>query len=223
MRGATDGAGHAQHDRTAWSQQVLVLRDLGFSPSVQRPASDSLECLRNGPPEGRSSGGATYARSTTKHLFLRRTPRAFQVAAAYADSRMPLDAIIERMFEDGVDFEEEPVWCARERTVKTASKLKKFVTSVGSRVGDVFRGAVSPKASSSRASAYRSGPAETPTSDVDDLGLHNVASSSDDDAWTPMLCPDTHNTYWTNPLLELSAWSDPRQDPSATLYDARPM
>jgi hypothetical protein len=149
--------GHPQGDREAWNAQVLVLRDLGFSPSV---------------------------------------------AAAYADSRVPLDAIIERMFEDGVDFEEEPVYAARERTVRTASRLRSFASSAASRVKDAFRGAASPKAG--RAAAYE---VQTAVPVVD--------------AWTPLVCPLSHATYWTNAVLELSSWSDPRTDPGATLYDAR--
>ncbi|KAH8057784.1 hypothetical protein JL722_6322 [Aureococcus anophagefferens] len=157
--------GHPQGDREAWNAQVLVLRDLGFSPSV---------------------------------------------AAAYADSRVPLDAIIERMFEDGVDFEEEPVYAARERTVRTASRLRSFASSAASRVKDAFRGAASPKAG--RAAAYE---VQTAVPVVD------AEAASSDDAWTPLVCPLSHATYWTNAVLELSSWSDPRTDPGATLYDAR--
>ena len=42
------------------------------------------------------------------------------------------------------------------------------------------------------------------------------------DAWTQMISPDSREIWWFNPVLELSSWSDPRTDPGATLYDARP-
>ena len=41
------------------------------------------------------------------------TSRPLQVAAAYADARLPLNAIVERMLDDGVDFSDDPVWTSR--------------------------------------------------------------------------------------------------------------
>ena len=53
---------------------------------------------------------------------------AESVAAAYADCRVPLRVIVDRMLDDAVDFAEEPVWQARE--VERESTLAESLSSV---------------------------------------------------------------------------------------------
>ena len=120
---------------------------------------------------------------------------AASVAAAYADARRSVEETVDRMLEDGVDFAEEPVYAGRER-----SSVAKRIASVGSRVlGAVRRTLSSP-----------SSPAPVVAVPVDEAG-----DSSED--WVPVV--DGARTYWMHGSLELCAWSDPRADPDAVLFD----
>ena len=120
---------------------------------------------------------------------------AASVAAAYADARRPVEETVDRMLEDGVDFAEEPVYAGRER-----SSVAKRIASVGSRVlGAVRRTLSSP-----------SSPAPVVAVPVDEAG-----DSPED--WVPVV--DGARTYWMHAALELCAWSDPRADPDAVLFD----
>ena len=120
---------------------------------------------------------------------------AASVAAAYADARRPVEETVDRMLEDGVDFAEEPVYAGRER-----SSVAKRIASVGSRVlGAVRRTLSSPSA-----------PAPVVAVPVDEAG-----DSPED--WVPVV--DGARTYWMHESLELCAWSDPRADPDAVLFD----
>ena len=120
---------------------------------------------------------------------------AASVAAAYADARRSVEETVDRMLEDGVDFAEEPVYAGRER-----SSVAKRIASVGSRVlGAVRRTLSSPSA-----------PAPVVAVPVDEAG-----DSPED--WVPVV--DGARTYWMHAALELCAWSDPRSDPDAVLFD----
>ena len=99
------------------------------------------------------------------------------------------------MLEDGVDFAEEPVYAGRER-----SSVAKRIASVGSRVlGAVRRTLSSPSA-----------PAPVVAVPMDEAG-----DAPED--WVPVV--DGARTYWMHGSLELCAWSDPRADPDAVLFD----
>ena len=120
---------------------------------------------------------------------------AASVAAAYADARRPVEETVDRMLEDGVDFAEEPVYAGRER-----SSVAKRIASVGSRVlGAVRRTLSSP-----------SSPAPVVAVPVEEAG-----DAPED--WVPVV--DGARTYWMHGSLELCAWSDPRADPDAVLFD----
>ena len=120
---------------------------------------------------------------------------AASVAAAYADARRPVEETVDRMLEDGVDFAEEPVYAGRER-----SSVAKRIASVGSRVlGAVRRTLSSPSA-----------PAPVVAVPMDEAG-----DAPED--WVPVV--DGARTYWMHASLELCAWSDPRSDPDAVLFD----
>ena len=119
---------------------------------------------------------------------------AASVAAAYADARRSVEETVDRMLEDGVDFAEEPVYAGRER-----SSVAKRIASVGSRVlGAVRRTLSSPAA-----------PAPVVAVPIDE------EDQSED--WVPVV--DGARTYWMHAALELCAWSDPRTDPDAVLFD----
>ena len=120
---------------------------------------------------------------------------AASVAAAYADARRPAEETVDRMLEDGVDFAEEPVYAGRER-----SSVAKRIASVGSRVLGAVRRTLSSPAS----------PAPVVAVPVDEAG-----DSPED--WVPVV--DGARTYWMHAALELCAWSDPRADPDAVLFD----
>ena len=120
---------------------------------------------------------------------------AASVAAAYADARRPVEETVDRMLEDGVDFAEEPVYAGRER-----SSVAKRIASVGSRVLGAVRRTLSSPAS----------PAPVVAVPVDEAG-----DSPED--WVPVV--DGARTYWMHAALELCAWSDPRADPDAVLFD----
>jgi hypothetical protein len=120
---------------------------------------------------------------------------AASVAAAYADARRPVEETVDRMLEDGVDFAEEPVYAGRER-----SSVAKRIASVGSRVLGAVRRTLSSPAS----------PAPVVAVPVDEAG-----DPSED--WVPVV--DGARTYWMHAALELCAWSDPRNDPDAVLFD----
>ena len=120
---------------------------------------------------------------------------AASVAAAYADARRPVEETVDRMLEDGVDFAEEPVYAGRER-----SSVAKRIASVGSRVLGAVRRTLSSPAS----------PAPVVAVPVDEAG-----DSPED--WVPVV--DGARTYWMHAALELCAWSDPRSDPDAVLFD----
>ena len=120
---------------------------------------------------------------------------AASVAAAYADARRPVEETVDRMLEDGVDFAEEPVYAGRER-----SSVAKRIASVGSRVLGAVRRTLSSPAS----------PAPVVAVPVDEAG-----DSPED--WVPVV--DGARTYWMHASLELCAWSDPRADPDAVLFD----
>ena len=120
---------------------------------------------------------------------------AASVAAAYADARRSVEETVDRMLEDGVDFAEEPVYAGRER-----SSVAKRIASVGSRVlGAVRRTLSSPSA-----------PAPVVAVPMDEAG-----DAPED--WVPVV--DGARTYWMHASLELCAWSDPRSDPDAVLFD----
>ena len=102
---------------------------------------------------------------------------------------------MDRMLEDGVDFAEEPVYAGRER-----SSVAKRIASVGSRVLGAVRRTLSSPAS----------PAPVVAVPVDEAG-----DSPED--WVPVV--DGARTYWMHAALELCAWSDPRNDPDAVLFD----
>ena len=120
---------------------------------------------------------------------------AASVAAAYADARRPVEETVDRMLEDGVDFAEEPVYAGRER-----SSVAKRIASVGSRVLGAVRRTLSSPAS----------PVPVVAVPVDEAG-----DSPED--WVPVV--DGARTYWMHAALELCAWSDPRSDPDAVLFD----
>ena len=120
---------------------------------------------------------------------------AASVAAAYADARRPVEETVDRMLEDGVDFAEEPVYAGRER-----SSVAKRIASVGSRVLGAVRRTLSSPAS----------PAPVVAVPVEEAG-----DSPED--WVPVV--DGARTYWMHGSLELCAWSDPRSDPDAVLFD----
>ena len=119
---------------------------------------------------------------------------AASVAAAYADARRPVEETVDRMLEDGVDFAEEPVYAGRER-----SSVAKRIASVGSRVLGAVRRTLSSPAS----------PAPVVAVPIDE------ENQSED--WVPVV--DGARTYWMHASLELCAWSDPRSDPDAVLFD----
>ena len=120
---------------------------------------------------------------------------AASVAAAYADARRPVEETVDRMLEDGVDFAEEPVYAGRER-----SSVAKRIASVGSRVLGAVRRTLSSPAS----------PAPVVAVPMDEAG-----DAPED--WVPVV--DGARTYWMHAALELCAWSDPRSDPDAVLFD----
>ena len=120
---------------------------------------------------------------------------AASVAAAYADARRPVEETVDRMLEDGVDFAEEPVYAGRER-----SSVAKRIASVGSRVLGAVRRTLSSPAS----------PAPVVAVPMDEAG-----DAPED--WVPVV--DGARTYWMHASLELCAWSDPRSDPDAVLFD----
>ena len=128
------------------------------------------------------------------------------------------------MFDDGVDFEEEPVWRARERTVRAAGAFRTFVSTASNAVKSALQRTTPKAASRARASQYapddpdRGGQSPGGGGGGGGGGGDDAAS----DAWTQMISPDSREIWWFNPVLELSSWSDPRTDPGATLYDARP-
>ena len=120
---------------------------------------------------------------------------AASVAAAYADARRPVEETVDRMLEDGVDFAEEPVYAGRER-----SSVAKRIASVGSRVLGAVRRTLSSPA---------------PPAAVVAVPVEEAGDSPED--WVPVV--DGARTYWMHAALELCAWSDPRSDPDAVLFD----
>ena len=119
---------------------------------------------------------------------------AASVAAAYADARRDVEDVVDRMLEDGVDFAEEPVYAGRERS------------SVVKRVKDSILGAV-------RSVLPSSSPAPVVAVPVD--------AENEGDDWMPLV--DGAQTYWMHASLELCAWSDPRADADAVLFDSQAM
>jgi len=119
---------------------------------------------------------------------------AASVAAAYADARRDVEDVVDRMLEDGVDFAEEPVYAGRERS------------SVVKRVKDSILGAV-------RSVLPSSSPAPVVAVPVD--------AENEGDDWMPVV--DGAQTYWMHASLELCAWSDPRADANAVLFDSKAM
>ena len=113
------------------------------------------------------------------------------------------------MLEDGVDVEAEPVWTARDRAARAA----RFAGARLTAAGKSFRGAIGAAGRAAAAAvspkAGRKPPAPA------------VAVPAVDEDWVAAVDPASGQTYWTNGALELAAWSDPRKDPGAMLYDAR--
>ncbi|KAJ8612346.1 hypothetical protein CTAYLR_008363 [Chrysophaeum taylorii] len=141
------------------------------------------------------------------------------VAAAYADSRIALDAVLDRMFEDCVDFSDEPVWVGRERNVQKMNTLQRVATQAATAFTSVAGTVRGRMATGLRKLASMPSMMLSQKSTVQRRGA--LFSSSASSPWVKYVDPESRSPYWYNELLELSAWSDPTLDSSTQLFDSR--
>lgn len=136
---------------------------------------------------------------------LTRTLMAFRrpgVAAAYANSEVPIQVVLDRMLADEVDFADSSVWKADKGRHPAKQRrplgrlfplnLYRFAAARLHRLGRILSRRVAPTSDTSHSKTQ----------------------------WIKYIDPETRAPYWHNALLNLSAWADPVVDPAAQLFDA---